>query len=91
MTRPCEKLYVRILAERSPVDTKLRRSAARSAATFSCSAASIRDFNTFNAAALFLCWEDSSWQVTTNPVGIWVMRMADSVLFTCCPPAPLAR
>ena len=24
------------------------------------------------------------------PVGRWVIRIADSVLLTCCPPAPLA-
>ena len=43
------------------------------------------------ACALFLCWLRSSWHSTTVPVGRWVMRMAESVLFTCWPPAPEAR
>ena len=43
------------------------------------------------AAALFLCCERSSWHWTTTPVGTWVMRMAESVVLTCCPPAPDAR
>ena len=33
----------------------------------------------------------SFWQLTTIPVGIWVMRTAESVRLTYCPPAPLAR
>jgi len=28
------------------------------------------------------------WHFTSKPVGIWTMRTADSVLLTCCPPAP---
>jgi hypothetical protein len=43
------------------------------------------------AVERFLCWERSDWQCTAIPVGTWVMRMADSVLFTCCPPAPPER
>ena len=39
----------------------------------------------------FLCCERSSWHSTTMPVGRCVMRMADSVLLTCWPPAPEAR
>ena len=50
-----------------------------------------RAFNTRMALARFLIWLRSFWQVTTMPVGKWVMRMADSVLFTCWPPALLAR
>jgi len=38
-----------------------------------------------------LIWERSFWQVTTMPLGMWVIRMADSVLLTCWPPAPLER
>ena len=41
--------------------------------------------------ARFLCWLRSFWQRTTMPVGMCVMRTADSVLFTCWPPAPPAR
>jgi len=35
------------------------------------------------ARARFLCWERSSWHSTTNPLGRWVMRTAESVLLTC--------
>ena len=45
----------------------------------------------FMALALFLICERSSWQVQTMPVGRCVMRMAESVLLTCWPPAPLER
>jgi hypothetical protein len=43
------------------------------------------------ALALFLIWERSSWQVTTSPVGTWVMRTAESVVLTPCPPGPEDR
>ena len=43
------------------------------------------------ALTRFFSWERSSWQVTTNPVGTWVIRTAESVMLTYCPPAPLAR
>ena len=43
------------------------------------------------ARSLFLYWLRSSWHSTTVLVGRWVMRMADSVLLTCCPPAPEER
>ena len=43
------------------------------------------------ARSLFLYWLRSSWHSTTTPVGRWVMRMALSVLLTCCPPAPEER
>ena len=39
----------------------------------------------------FLCCERSFWHCTTVLVGRWVMRTAESVTFTCCPPLPLAR
>ena len=44
-----------------------------------------------SARARFLCWLRSSWQTTTMPLGRCVIRTADSVLLTCCPPAPPAR
>ena len=50
-----------------------------------------RALRTFIAEALFLCCERSFWQVTTIPVGACVIRTAESVTFTCCPPAPLER
>ena len=40
---------------------------------------------------LFWNWERSFWHVTTMPVGICVIRIADDVLLMCCPPAPLER
>lgn len=36
-------------------------------------------------------WFRSSWLDTTIPVGMCVIRTADSVLLTCCPPFPLDR
>ena len=43
------------------------------------------------ALARFLCWERESWHSTTIPVGRCVIRIAESVLLTCWPPAPDAR
>ncbi len=43
------------------------------------------------ARARFLCCERSSWTKITMPLGTWVIRIADSVLLTCWPPAPWAR
>jgi hypothetical protein len=45
----------------------------------------------FQAVARFLCWERSCWQATTMPLGMCVMRTAESVVFTCWPPAPEER
>ena len=42
------------------------------------------------ALARFWCC-DFSEDVTTMPVGRWVMRTAESVVFTCWPPAPEDR
>ena len=47
--------------------------------------------STFMALSLLRCWERSDWHCTTMPEGRWVMRTAEEVLFTCWPPAPLAR
>src|SRR5665647_3297113 len=41
------------------------------------------------ATALFCSCERSFWHCTTMLVGRCVMRTAELVLFTCCPPAPL--
>ena len=41
--------------------------------------------------ALFFICDFSSWHITTSPVGIWVMRTAESVVFTHCPPGPEER
>ena len=43
------------------------------------------------AFSLFLCCERSFWQLATSPVGMCVIRTAESVVFTCCPPLPLER
>ncbi|MNC96169.1 hypothetical protein D3C83_134640 [compost metagenome] len=43
------------------------------------------------ASARLRCCERSFCDATTMLVGRWVMRTAESVLFTCCPPAPEAR
>ena len=48
------------------------------------------DFNIFIAVSLLLSWDLSFWQVTTTPVGKCVILTAESVILTCCPPAPLA-
>lgn len=49
------------------------------------------DRNTLKALSLFLCWDFSSWQVTTIPVGTWVSLTAESVVLTDCPPHPELR
>ena len=43
------------------------------------------------AFSLFWSWLFSSWQVTTRPDGLCVMRTAESVVLTDCPPGPLDR
>jgi hypothetical protein len=45
----------------------------------------------FIAVCLLADCERSFWHWTTMPVGLWVIRTAESVLLTCWPPAPLAR
>ena len=50
-----------------------------------------RERSTVIALMRFCSWLRSFWQVTTMPVGMWVMRTAESVLLTCWPPAPEAR
>jgi hypothetical protein len=49
------------------------------------------DFSIAIASALLRCCERSFCDDTTMPVGLCVMRTAESVLFTCWPPAPDAR
>ena len=49
------------------------------------------DCKTLSAETLFWIWDFSFWQVTTMPVGMWVMRTAESVVFTLCPPGPEER
>ncbi len=40
---------------------------------------------------MFCSWDFSFWQDTTMPVGRWVSRTAESVVFTLCPPGPEDR
>ena len=43
------------------------------------------------AFSLFWSWLFSSWQLTLTPVGMCVMRTAESVVLTLWPPGPRAR
>ena len=43
------------------------------------------------AFSRFCSWERSSWHATTIPVGLWVIRTAESVVFTDWPPGPEDR
>ena len=54
----------------------------------SCSSLSSRLRSTCRALALFWSWLFSSCIDTTRPVGRWVMRTAESVVLTDCPPGP---
>src|SRR4030042_472222 len=78
-------------SERSPVPTWSLRSCPCCAVCFCRCASSRRARSSDIARERFLCCERSSWHSTTTPVGMCVMRMAESVLFTCWPPAPGAR
>ena len=44
-----------------------------------------------SALSLFCSWLFSSWHVTTIPVGLCVIRTAESVVLTDCPPGPVDR
>ena len=82
---------MRIRSDLSPLPT---RSRLFSACSFCCWLRSVSNNLACNkdiARALFLCCERSSWHSTTVLVGRCVILMAESVLFTCCPPAPEAR
>src|SRR6266480_2578216 len=67
------------------------RSRASSSSRRSCSSSTSRDLRIRRAVCLLDDWERSFWHWTTIPVGRCVIRTAESVLFTCCPPAPEAR
>ena len=82
------KLYVRIRSERSRERTWEWRISAASWASSSCFIASSRDLRTRNAACRFCIWDFSSCILTTIPVGICVIRTAEYVVFTDCPPGP---
>ena len=40
------------------------------------------------ACSRFCSWLFSFWQLTTMPVGRWVIRTAESVVLTLWPPGP---
>src|ERR1051326_5555742 len=88
VTRSCGKLYVRIFSERSPLPIMPLRVADSSASRFWRSMSWRRAFSAFNAFARFLICDFSSWHDTTTPVGRWVMRTAEYVVFTDWPPGP---
>ena len=73
---------------RSTVRIWLARSAEASACACSSASACSRAASTCIARALFCSCERSFWQVTTMPVGRWVMRTAESVVLTPWPPLP---
>ncbi|MNW08645.1 hypothetical protein D3C71_2054680 [compost metagenome] len=78
-------------SERSPDPTSSLRSLAMAfCAALVCMSFSLADSQDM-ARARFLCCERSSWHSTTIPVGKCVIRIAESVLLTCWPPAPEAR
>src|SRR5205823_8195588 len=78
-------------SERSTVRTcALRASAAAAAACSAASWASLAGSIRI-ARSLFCSCERSFWQDTTIPDGRWVIRTAESVVFTLCPPGPLDR
>ncbi len=76
---------------RSPEPTCSLRDCACSALCLAWASSSRRALSSDSARARFLCWLRSSWHSTTIPLGRWVMRIAESVLLTCWPPAPDAR
>mmetsp|Transcript_958 Transcript_958/g.3663 ORF Transcript_958/g.3663 Transcript_958/m.3663 type:complete len:205 (+) Transcript_958:3419-4033(+) len=90
-TRPSLKLYVRTRSLRSPEPIRPFRRSALLLCASNRFASKTRARKTLNALSLFLCCERSSWQITTVLVGMCVSRTALFVVFTCCPPAPLAR
>ena len=80
-----------LLAATAAADLRLAARAESSAACASCSACSSRARSTCMARARFWSWLRSSCMATTMPVGLWVMRTAESVVFTLWPPGPDER
>ncbi len=58
------------------------RASVASAAAASCAACSSRARRIRSACSLFCSWDFSFWQLTTIPVGRWVIRTAESVVLT---------
>src|SRR2546421_411024 len=78
-------------SERSTVRTCALRASEAAAAACSCAAWASLARSIRIARSLFCSCERSFWQDTTIPVGRWVIRTAESVVFTLCPPGPLDR
>ena len=74
-----------------PQKRKQMGEAAVAAARFSSSASTSMACRRFIALSRLACWLRSVCDSTTTPLGRWVMRIADSVLLTCWPPAPEER
>src|ERR1700740_414641 len=88
VSRFCGELYVRIFSLRSPDFTMALRSLARASCCFSISISYRRARSTRMPFSRFLICDFSSWQLTTVLVGMCVMRTAEYVVFTDCPPGP---
>ena len=73
---------------RSIVRTWLRRWSLAAASASSRAAASSRERSTRSADSRFCSWLFSFCELTTMPLGRWVIRTAESVVFTLCPPGP---
>lgn len=68
----------------APADVGLESSRAWDAAVRFCISSSYNLARSiFIAVSLLACWERSFWHATTVLVGTWVIRTAESVVFTC--------
>ena len=82
---------MRTFSERSPVPTCERRSAEISACWSAIAFSSRRARSTRIALSRFCSCDFSSCIETTIPLGLWVIRTAESVVLTDCPPGPEER
>src|SRR6266571_4755790 len=90
-TRLSGKLYVRIFSARSPDPTCWRRDSASLRCCSSCCMRKSRALRYRMAFSRFWSWDRSSCISTLIPVGLWVIRTAESVVLTDCPPGPEER
>ena len=84
-------LTILLWRPRATVRIWLRRAADASASAASCCAASSRARSTRRPASRFCSWLFSFCIDTTIPVGRCVIRTAESVVLTLCPPGPEER
>src|SRR6266511_3745261 len=78
-------------ARRRSSDVSAWVNSSSSPCCFSRSSSYSRERRTRNAFCRFCSWLFSSCIETTSPVGMCVMRTAESVVFTLCPPGPVER